>query len=130
MKTLTIIMTYVTFLCSSVFAFADNDKNKDNSQLPIIIIIETAGPIHGRSLDLLPEAYYMNKAVHIAFNTEYSGFVSISVKNLENGEYVNHVTHSSYLSSTIDISHILSSGDYLVEISYDHSNKYVGYFTL
>lgn len=72
----------------------------------------------------------MNKAVHIAFNTEYSGFVSISIKNLENGESVNYVTHSSYSYSTIDISNIVCSGDFLVEISYDNSNKYVGYFTL
>ena len=129
MKTITTFLTCLLLLFSSVSLSADNEKPTQQTT-PIIIAVLTPGTVHGRSLSDMPQAYYMNGCINVSFNSTVDHSVIICVRNLSNGTQIQELINTSMMVVTIDVNEILSSGDFIIEFSYDNGDTYIGYFTL
>lgn len=129
MKTITTFLTCLLLLFSAVSLSADNEKPTQQTT-PIIIAVLTPGTVHGRSLSDMPQAYYMDGYINASFNSATDHFVTINVRNLSNGMQTQELINTSMMVVTIDVNEILSSGDFIIEFSYDNGDTYIGYFAI
>ena len=78
----------------------------------------------------MPQAYYMNGLINVSFNSALDHSVIISVRNLSNGTQIQELINTSMMMVTIDVSEIISSGDFIIEFLYDNGDTYIGYFAI
>lgn len=107
---------------SGIFKIAPKDV------VPIIITANPPKDIH-RSIVSPIEALYSDGYIYVSFNNIQGG-VWTTVRNLNTGEEVNAILDSSTNTATIDISAILSPGDYIIEFICFNSETYIGQFYL
>lgn len=118
----------IALVSSSITSYADSkDKKPSTTHKPIVVVTDT--PNLHRDLSYPVVAYYSYESVNLTFEENF-GQAVVTVHNLSMGASVTEYVETSQGDVIIDISNILTIGEYVMTIYTSSGNVYRADFYL